>query len=401
MLLAVLTPTVLAGAVVVAADAKGTAALAVIATGSLVAAVATAAVVATRVRREGIDPLTSAAVSERLTAEEATERTRLLQAALEVRDRFDRAVASVDVEAALLRLTVRAASELLSDHDVALLLSLPEEPRVAWSVRMVGDELLPAEPVSGRPGCVALATGRTTSTPSATALGACAHLDPSTTGSDCSAVCVPFTLADRTLGVVCVTGAPGELPDADRTTTLEHIVVTTGDRLSRIRRRKGPSTPGPIDAVTGLPTGVALRSRVAELVRSHVPFCVASLRIDGTETFKREHGPAGWDDALRLLADTTGGTLRPDDVVCRLDDDRIAAVLAGCATVQAAAALERVRESLVLALTVTGVAHFTCSAGLVDGTRTTSVEEILRLADAAGQAALLQGGNRVVVAPSP
>ncbi|RTL08025.1 MAG: diguanylate cyclase, partial [Acidimicrobiia bacterium] len=316
------------------------------------------------------------------------------------------------------------ALEVTPDADVSLLLSLPDEPRVAWSVRSAGDRLLPAEPVPERPSCVALATGRTAVAPSSTEMGACGHLresadgvhdlddglDPGEDGvgsaseelwwepTEVAALCLPLVIGERNLGVLCVTTAPGELPDRDRQATLEHVVHVGSARLESLRRRRGPSTPGPTDPVTGLPTEVALRARAGELTRSHQPWCLAVVRVDGADEFRHLHGPHTWDDAMRLIADTTSTTLRPDDVVVRLDGERVAAVLSGCSTAQAAAALERARESLVLAHTMAGIEHFTCSVGLVDGTRTTSIDDGIRLADAAGHAALLQGGNRVVVA---
>jgi GGDEF domain-containing protein len=402
----VAAPPIVAGAVAAALD------LAAIPTfGLVVLGVAVAVVLTVRVV---LRPIAHEAVDARLDAQDAKGRNADLRAAVALRDRFDAAAAAEGSEAGVLRMLVRAATELEPLRDVALLLSLPDEPRVAWSVRMVDDELVPAVPVPGRPGCVALASGRTATVSSSHELGACEHLrDGDAVGSasdadlpdaatafDVAAVCIPLSLADRTLGVLCVTGPPGEPPDADDVATLEHLIATTGWRLGGLRRRRGPSTPGPTDPVTGLPTEVALRSRAGELARSHVPYCMAVVRVDGAQDYRRDHGPVAWDDALRLVADTTGATLRPDDVVCRLDEQRIAAVLANCSTVQAAAALERVRESLVLAHTVAGIAHFTCSVGLVDGARATSIDDTVRLADAAGEAALLQGGNRVVVADS-
>ena len=349
-------------------------------------------------------PLAHDAVDARLRTQDAVAQCEALRLTVVLRDRFDAAAAAEESEAGVLRLLVRAATELVPDADVALLLSLPNEPRIAWSVRMVGGDLVPAVPVSGRPGCVALASGRTSTIGSSHELGACEHLrardehgvdlDP----FDVSATCLPLPLGDRTLGVLCVSGAPGELVDVDQISVLEHLTRTAGRRLDAVRRRRGPAVPGPTDAVTGLPTEVALRSRAGELTRSHQQYCLAVLQIDGAAEFRATHSPDTFNDAIRLVADTTNTTLRPDDVVVRIDDDRIAAVLANCSTVQGAAALERVRESLVLALTVAGVAHFTCSAGLVDGARTTSVDDTIRLADAAAHAALLQGGNRVVVA---
>ena len=392
--------------------------------GVAVAAAAGAALAVPITVRTVLAPMAHRVVDAHLAGADARADLDALRRAVMIRDRFDDAVAAEGAEAAVLRLLVSAALEVTPDADVSLLLSLPDEPRVAWSVRSAGDRLLPAEPVPGRPSCVALATGRTAVAPSSTEMGACGHLresadgvhdlddglDPGEDGvgsaseelwwepTEVAALCLPLVIGERNLGVLCVTTAPGELPDRDRQATLEHVVHVGSARLESLRQRRGPSTPGPTDPVTGLPTEVALRARAGELTRSHQPWCLAVLRVDGADEFRNLHGPHTWDDAMRLIADTTSTTLRPDDVVVRLDGERVAAVLSGCSTAQAAAALERARESLVLAHTMAGIEHFTCSVGLVDGTRTTSLDDGIRLADAAGHAALLQGGNRVVVA---
>jgi len=392
--------------------------------GVAVAAAAGAALGVPITVRTVLAPMAHRVVDAHLAGADARADLDALRRAVMIRDRFDDAVAAEGAEAAVLHLLVSAALEVTPDADVSLLLSLPDEPRVAWSVRSAGDRLLPAEPVPERPSCVALATGRTAVAPSSTEMGACGHLresadgvhdlddglDPGEDGvgsaseelwwepTEVAALCLPLVIGERNLGVLCVTTAPGELPDRDRQATLEHVVHVGSARLESLRQRRGPSTPGPTDPVTGLPTEVALRARAGELTRSHQPWCLAVLRVDGADEFRNLHGPHTWDDAMRLIADTTSTTLRPDDVVVRLDGERVAAVLSGCSTAQAAAALERARESLVLAHTMAGIEHFTCSVGLVDGTRTTSIDDGIRLADAAGHAALLQGGNRVVVA---
>lgn len=392
--------------------------------GVAVAAAAGAALAVPITVRTVLAPMAHRVVDAHLAGADARADLDALRRTVAIRDRFDDAVAAEGAEAAVLRLLVSAALEVTPDADVSLLLSLPDEPRVAWSVRSAGDRLLPAEPVPERPSCVALATGRTAVAPSSTEMGACGHLresadgvhdlddglDPGEDGvgsaseeltwepTEVAALCLPLVIGERNLGVLCVTTAPGELPDRDRQATLEHVVHVGSARLESLRQRRGPSTPGPTDPVTGLPTEVALRARAGELTRSHQPWCLAVLRVDGADEFRNLHGPRTWDDAMRLIADTTSTALRPDDVVVRLDGERVAAVLSGCSTAQAAAALERARESLVLAHTMAGIEHFTCSVGLVDGTRATSVDDGIRLADAAGHAALLQGGNRVVVA---
>jgi diguanylate cyclase (GGDEF)-like protein len=205
-------------------------------------------------------------------------------------------------------------------------------------------------------------------------------------------------IGDRLLGVVCVTGAPGEVPRDETMRGVEWVVDRTAARVTEQRRSRGPSTPGPEDPITSLPTEPALRHHLRELVRALTPFSVAVATVDGAELFRDEHGLEEYDDALRLLADTLVATLRPDDVVCRLDGARFAAVLVHCDSDQASAAMERVRESLVLAIAEEDAPHFSCSAGIVESHRATSLEQIVELADAACMAANLQGGNRVALA---
>jgi diguanylate cyclase (GGDEF)-like protein len=385
---AVVGPPLLAEAVVAAADLAGGVALLVRLAGLTFAAAAVMAVV--------VRPLLAAVAQARITATDLESQLLAERATRDFRERFDRAIASSEAEPAALRTGLRAVMELLPEYDVTLLLSAPDEPRIGWSVRMVDGALEPAVPTPGLPGCVALSSGTTAVTATSHALDACPHLvDPAV---EVCAVCLPFRLADRPLGVVCITGAPGEVPDADTIAVAEWVVDRTGARVAEQRRRKGPSTPGPEDPVTALPTEVALRSHLRDMVRSLTPFCVSVVSIDGADVYRAEYGDEEYDDALRLVADTLVTTLRPDDVVCRLDGPRFAAVLSQCNADQAAAALERARESLVLALAMEGAPHFTCSAGIVESHRAGSLDETVSLADAAREAAHLQGGNRVAVA---
>ena len=147
--------------------------------GSVGVAVAAAAGVALGVPitvRTVLAPMAHRVVDAHLAGADARADLDALRRAVMIRDRFDDAVAAEGAEAAVLHLLVSAALEVTPDADVSLLLSLPDEPRVAWSVRSAGDRLLPAEPVPERPSCVALATGRTAVAPSSTEMGACGHL---------------------------------------------------------------------------------------------------------------------------------------------------------------------------------------------------------------------------------
>ncbi|MFZ4519472.1 MAG: diguanylate cyclase domain-containing protein [Microthrixaceae bacterium] len=341
-----------------------------------------------------VRPARAALTSARLDVNDARAELAAERADRDLRTRLDRALDGAAAEPAALRTGLRAVAEMVPHAEVCLLLSVPDEPRVGWSVALVDGALRPAVPLAGSPACRALATGSPAVTAGSHALDACAHL----AGPDeVASTCLPLRLGDRLLGTVCVTSAPGEVPDPATLDTLAWIVERVGGRVHELRLRRGPSTAGPEDPVTGLPGEPALRLQLRDLVRMLTPFCATVVSLDGAEALRLASGGMAADDSLRLLADTICTTLRPDDLVCRLDGDRFAAVLTRCDAEQATAALERCREALVLATTEEEMEPVTFSAGIVESHRATSLEEIVRLADAACAAAHLQGGNRVLV----
>jgi diguanylate cyclase (GGDEF)-like protein len=366
--------------------------------------------------RWAVLPCRRAATEARLAVADAREELDAERARRDLRDRFERALAGADSEPAALRTGLRAAAELLPDHDVTLLLSLPDAPRVGWRVDLLDGVLRTAVPVAHTPGCAALVAGTTVTTPTASGLDACAHLtkpdeaavDPTThdptfprpsagAPTTTSAACVPIRVADRDLGVVCLTGPPGEPPTGDLRATLEWLVSHTGRRLTELRRERDPGEHLRRDPVTGLGGTEALLHRLRMLVRSLTPFCVAVIDVDNYAALVRDHGADGADAALRVLADTTVAALRPGDEVCRVEGPRVAAVLPDCLGSDAVAAIERVRESLVLRIATDGGAHFTCSAGVVESHRASSLDEIVQRADAACTDAHSRGGNRVAI----
>jgi diguanylate cyclase len=147
-----------------------------------------------------------------------------------------------------------------------------------------------------------------------------------------------------------------------------------------------------------LPGPGTLDRNLRELTRSLTPFCLSILDIDDFPDVRLQYGDTEADETLRLMADTLRLTLRPDDLVCRLEGARYGVLLGNCAAPQASAALERVREALVLAIAADEGPHFTFSAGVVESHRATSMEDLLEQARAAAKDAHANGGNRVAVA---
>jgi diguanylate cyclase (GGDEF)-like protein len=159
------------------------------------------------------------------------------------------------------------------------------------------------------------------------------------------------------------------------------------------------TTPAPgrdlRDPLTGLPNHVTAHHLIRDLVESLTPFSLALCNVDGFAEYNTRHGRDGGDVALQTLSTVLADTLRPDDIVCRYGGDTFLAVFPRCSTMNAAAAMERVREALVLRLAGDDHPAFTCSSGVADSNQGTSVDALLEAADLAMSMAKYDGGNRV------
>lgn len=358
---------------------------AVVALGVLIAVVVTL--------RSVVAPLIAEVRAARAVAVAAEIEVVAQHAERDFRERLERALEHTDAEPTTLRTGLRAIAELVPDAEISLLLNVPDEPRIGWSVRLSGGALDAAVAVPSMPTCSALTSGETAVTRSSSALDACAHLhDP---GLDVAATCVPLRLGDRMLGSVCIVDAPGDALTPELRRRVEWVVDRTGARVAEQRRVNGPVLRARTDPLTGLPGASALQHHLRDLVRSLSPFCVAVIEIDHYGEIETDSEA---DEAIRIVADVLCATLRPDDMVCRLDGARFAAVLRQCSADQATSALERARESMTLLLADGDGVHVTCSSGVVESHRATSIDEILQLSGEACEAASDAGGNRVVVA---
>lgn len=331
------------------------------------------------------------AVLERTDAQRALNDERETQ---RFRDRLDRALRSSQSEPATIGICLRAVHEILPESEVSLLLNLPGEATIGWRVDLVDGKLNPAVPVPSTPSCVGLGTLSTAVSHSSTNLDACDHLGVSE--NDVSSVCIPLMLGERTLGAVSATSAPGEVPALVVIERAEWVIERAAVRVAEQRLQRGPSVAGHPDAVTGLPGPSALRHQLRDLVRTLSPFCVSIVSIDAFDQIRYNSGEEAADLTLGIAADALCSTLRPDDLVCRIDGPRFAVVFADCTARQAVAAMERFRESLALQLSVEeDLVPFTCSAGLVESHRASSLDSLIEMSAKACDEAESAGGNRV------
>ena len=318
---------------------------------------------------------------------------------LDLEDRLRRALAdSDDVDDALSALE-QAAAGVAPGRSVAV-----------WRMDDGNDRLIPArlatpsgpEPrhLPGLPAeCLALRTGSTAITRSSADFDACPHLRP--TPEPVSGVCVPLVVDGRRLGVLRWTGEPEHALAADDLATLETLATLTAWRAAVLDDGSLDVPPVILDPLTGMmnrySTGLAIR----ELVRGLVPFSLGVCQLDEAAGYGQHHGAAVGDRAIRLLATTLRSTLRPGDIVGRTDGDRFTVAFPHTSTIDAAHALERVREALVLRLADGEVPPFTVSCGVAASDRADSIGGIVDAAESAVDEATAAGRNRVVVAGDP
>ncbi|MFN8051870.1 MAG: sensor domain-containing diguanylate cyclase [Acidimicrobiales bacterium] len=308
-----------------------------------------------------------------------------LDCALDMADTEDEAVAVVG----------RALAMLLPDRDNYVLLAPPQEPRVTWSIPAGPDGLAEPSILGEAMRCTALSLGHTVTNESSHALDACPHLVDH--GWEVSSLCVPIRVGEQHLGVAHSAGPAGDLPDEEGRRLLEVVTRRVGARIAALRASRQHADHVALDPLTKVPNHTIVQRRLRELMTDGQPFSVAFCDLDHFSRYNDDHGTDVGDQALRIYADVMGATLRPGDVIARFAGDRFLCLFPNCSARNAAAAMERVRESLVLELAMQELDPFTTSVGIVDSSDADTVEDLLEVADIALAVAKNGGGNRVVL----
>jgi diguanylate cyclase (GGDEF)-like protein len=245
--------------------------------------------------------------------------------------------------------------------------------------------------------CPATTRGHTLVFPTSTALNACPYLQDRASG-DCSATCVPISIAGKTVGVTHATGPDGSPPNE---TDIQYLEITSrraADRVAMLRAFAKSETQASSDPLTGLWNRRSLENRVHDLQREGIAYAVAYGDLDHFKSLNDTHGHEAGDQALRLFSRVLRDSIRPNDIAGRYGGEEFVIVLPDCNTDTATVVLERVRERLALALTAGRVAAFTVSFGLAASTDADTFDEIVAVADQALHTAKATGRNRVVTA---
>jgi diguanylate cyclase (GGDEF)-like protein len=266
----------------------------------------------------------------------------------------------------------------------------------AHLVRAAGPGAERACPVESPRDCVAVRRGQTLEFSDSEELDACPHLRGR--GAPSSAVCVPVNVLGNTVGVLHVAAPAGDPPTADVASRLETISTQAGARLGMIRALQRSEIQAATDPLTGLLNRRSVEDRIYGLQREERAFAVAMCDLDSFKLLNDAHGHEAGDRALRLFASTVKASLRPGDVAARYGGEEFLLVFPDCGADAAAAAVERLREELAVAVNRGGTPVFTASFGVADLRHGSTLDQVLKHADDALLQAKRDGKNRVLVA---
>lgn len=310
-------------------------------------------------------------------------------------EQLDVSLESAESEDQAIDVAGRALSILLPQRDNSILLSPPTGAKVTWMIEASADGLGHPSILETAKPCVALATRTSVVAETSDAGDACSHLTEH--DWEVSSLCVPIFVGEQHLGVAHSAGPAGDVPDEEAVRILETVTRRVGGRIAQLRQARRYDYTLPLDSVTQLPTQSLAVRELRQLIIDDSEFSLAICDFDGFAGYNSEFGADVGDRALRSYSDVLGATLRPTDVIARFEGDRFICLFPNCTPLHATAAMERVRESLILNLAMSELSPFSVSVGIAGSEDGESAEELIDLAVTAMTTAKHAGGNRVAM----
>ncbi len=255
----------------------------------------------------------------------------------------------------------------------------------------------PCCPVESPFSCIAVRRGNPVVFGNSDALNACPKLQGRASGA-VSAVCVPVTFMGRALGVLHATSPVGSPPDVDEVGRLTALATQSGGRIGTVRSFERSQLQATTDGLTGLRNRRTIETELRGLLNEGVELTLVMADLDHFKLLNDTYGHGAGDRALRKFSQVVEASLRDSDIAGRFGGEEFVIALPGASMSKAVEVLDRLRERLAIAGEESDNPTFTASFGVVDSSMGKSLEELLRIADAALYRAKEEGRNRVTVA---
>lgn len=219
-------------------------------------------------------------------------------------------------------------------------------------------------------------------------------------------LCLPLTVQGETLGVFHL-GAGTESHET-QSIRQHQLTVTVGEAiklsLANLKLRKKLHEQATRDPLTGLFNRRYLEDTLPRelhrALRRDASLCLAMLDLDNFKRFNDTFGHDAGDLLLRESGRVLQRNLRRSDIACRYGGEEFVLVLPDSSLADTSLRLEQIRllfEKLEIRHDGQLLATITVSAGIAAAPEHgSSVEELLKAADAALYAAKQAGRNRVV-----
>ncbi len=306
------------------------------------------------------------------------------------------ALEMADNESEALRIVERAMMSISSIAPMEVLLADSSKAHLERVASNPGVEA-PCCPVESPFSCVAVRRGNPAVFEDSEALNACPKLRGRKSGP-ISAVCVPVTFMGRALGVLHTTGPVGAPPVAKVVSQLTSLATQLGGRVGTIRSFERSQLQATTDGLTGLRNRRTLETEIRSLLNDGVQMSLVMADLDHFKLLNDTYGHEAGDRALRKFSQVVTTAVRDSDIVGRYGGEEFVIAFPGAPTSAAVEVLDRLREQLALAGEESDNPTFTASFGVVDSAIGGSLEDLLRVADAALYRAKDEGRNRVTVA---
>lgn len=217
-------------------------------------------------------------------------------------------------------------------------------------------------------------------------------------GEPRSGVCLPVSVAGRTSGVLHLTGENGSQADPALLERLREVADRSGDRLGVLRAFAQSQAQAATDPLTGLLNRRSFENAASAKLSAGHQIALAYCDLDHFKNLNDTYGHDAGDRALRVFSRVVTESLRDEDAAGRWGGEEFVVMFDAADAATAAAALDRLRQNLSIALAGGTTPTFTASFGVADTAMTNDLEDLVGLADDALLHAKRSGRDRVVIA---